>query len=70
MERKQKQNARFMKTTEAARILGVSQATVRAAVRRGDLPGIRLGTQFLIQRAALERMSAQVEPTLVGAPAA
>ena len=54
--------ARFMKTGEAARVLGISQATVRAAVKRGDLRGIRLGKHILVAREPL-RLVGRTEHT-------
>ena len=38
---------------EAARLLGVSDRTVRRAVARGDLPHRRVGRRLLIEREAL-----------------
>ena len=58
--------ARFIKTGLAARVLGVTTKTVCAAVRRGDLPGIDLGTQVLVSREGLERLLGQAgEPASV-----
>ena len=53
----------FMKTGEASRVLGCSQATVRAAVKRGDLPGILLGSHILVARAPLNRLIGRAEHT-------
>ena len=50
--------SRFIKTGVAAAVLGVSTNCVRAAVRRGDLPGIELGSQVLVSREGLERLVA------------
>jgi excisionase family DNA binding protein len=55
--------ARFIKTGVAAAVLGVSTNTVRAAVRRGDLPGIELGSQVLVSREGLERLVARAAVT-------
>ncbi len=55
--------ARFIKTGVAAAVLGVSTNTVRAAVRRGDLPGIELGSQVLVSREGLERLVARAAET-------
>ena len=63
MESKQTDTRPFMKTGEAARLLGVQPSTVRAAVVRGDLPGIQLGTMTLISRAPLMRLLAQLTET-------
>ena len=49
----------FIKTGEAAQLLGIRRETVRAAVKRGDLRGIRIGGMTLVSRAALMRLIAQ-----------
>ena len=41
---------------EAARVLGLGRGQAYAAVRRGDLPALRVGRRLLIPRAALERL--------------
>ncbi len=46
----------FIKASDAARALGVSAQTIRNAVRRGDLPAIRLGRHILVAREALDRL--------------
>jgi excisionase family DNA binding protein len=38
---------------EAARALGVSEATVRRLARRGEIPHQRLGTRLVFPKAAL-----------------
>ena len=60
MERKAEHNRQFLKTGEVAEILGVTQATVRAAVRRGDLAGVKLGTHFLVARSGIEQLTERV----------
>ena len=60
MRGKTEQNRQFVKTGEAAEILGVTQATIRAAVRRGGLPGVKLGTQYLVARSGIEQLSERV----------
>jgi len=40
---------------EAARMLGLSKNSVLAAVKRGELPAIRVGRRILIARLPLER---------------
>ena len=42
-----------MNATEVADYLGVSKPTVAAAIRRGDLPVLRIGRQCLIPVSAL-----------------
>lgn len=46
----------FVKASDAARALGVTAATIRNAVRRGDLPAIRLGRHILVSREALDQL--------------
>lgn len=41
---------------EAARALGIGRNTAYEAVRRGEIPSIRIGYRVLIPRAALERL--------------
>ena len=57
-------------TREAAAILGISPSTVIAAVDRGDLPGVRLGSmpgakngRVLVLRQPLDDMLAGVAST-------
>ena len=52
--------AAFLKTGETAALLGVSPNTVRAAIERGELAAIRLGTNFLVSRACVEKLLRQV----------
>ena len=53
----------FIKTGAAAVVLGVTPNCIRAAVRRGDLPGIELGSRILVSREGLERLVAQAIET-------
>ena len=57
------QGPRFVKTGEAARILGLTPATIRSAIRRGELPGIRVGAHYLVRRDALEDLICGSETT-------
>jgi excisionase family DNA binding protein len=41
---------------EAAAVLGISRAFAYEAVRRGEVPSIKIGRRVLVPRAALERM--------------
>lgn len=47
---------KWMGTTAAANALGTSPHTVRTMVRRGDLKAIRVGAQFRIERASVQRV--------------
>ena len=53
MNDKTDKSSGFMKTGVASRFFGISQATVRAAVKRGDLRGIRIGSHMLVAREPL-----------------
>lgn len=44
---------------EAARLLGISRNSAYEAVRRGELPVLRIGKRYLVPRIALERMLAE-----------
>lgn len=59
----------FVKTGRASRILGVSPATIRAAVKRGDLAGIRLGSHILVALEPLNRLVERTEDTALSPPA-
>jgi excisionase family DNA binding protein len=41
---------------QAARILGIGRNSAFDAVRRGDLPALRIGRRLVVPRARLERM--------------
>lgn len=47
---------------EAAASLGISRASAYEAVRRGDIPAIRIGRRILVPRVALERFLASAMP--------
>ena len=53
----------FVKASDAARALGVTAATIRNAVRRGDLPAIRLGRHILVSREALDQLVESADKT-------
>jgi excisionase family DNA binding protein len=48
---------------EAAASLGISRASAYEAVRRGDIPAIRIGRRILVPRAALEKFLASALPS-------
>jgi excisionase family DNA binding protein len=48
---------------EAARLLGISSMSVYLAVRRGELPTIKIGKRLLVPKAALNRLLAGAEAT-------
>jgi excisionase family DNA binding protein len=41
---------------EAARRLGIHRDTLRAAIRRGEIPATRIGRRWLVPVAALDRL--------------
>ena len=43
---------------EAAKLLGIGRGSAYEAVRRGELPAIRLGKRLVVPRAALDRLLA------------
>ena len=49
---------RTVDVPELARILGLSKGSLYAALRRGDLRGIRLGRRWIIAAAEVERLLA------------
>ncbi|HEY7064277.1 MAG TPA: helix-turn-helix domain-containing protein [Chloroflexota bacterium] len=44
---------------EAARLLGIGRTSAYLAVRRGDLPVLRIGRRYVVPRVALERLLGQ-----------
>lgn len=47
---------------EAARALGIGRGSAYEAVRRGDIPSIRVGRRLVVPRAALDRLLAAERP--------
>jgi excisionase family DNA binding protein len=50
---------------EAARVLGISRSSAYEAVRRGELPTVRIGRRYVVPRVALERLLDQAGRTLL-----
>ena len=48
-------DASLVSAADAARILGISERTIRRAIQRGELPAVRLGRAFAIRPHDLER---------------
>jgi excisionase family DNA binding protein len=46
---------------EAAEILGIGRSLAYDAVRTGRIPALRIGRRWLIPRAALDRLLAEVD---------
>lgn len=52
----QEPQRKMYSTSEVAEMLGLSSETVRRLVERGELPGVKLGGQVLVQRAAVDEL--------------
>lgn len=52
---------RFLTALEAAAYLGIGRNTVSQLVKRGELPGRRIGGRFYIPREELERIGLEHE---------
>jgi excisionase family DNA binding protein len=52
--RRQSHEHPLVTAVEAARILGVERRTIYAAIKRGDLPGQKLGRRYFVPREAVE----------------
>lgn len=48
--------AKVVSTSEAARILDVSPATLLSVIEAGELPAIRIGHRYKISRATIDRL--------------
>ena len=48
---------------DAARVLGLGRNSAYLAVKRGEIPVIRIGHRLVVPKAALERLLAQGRPT-------
>ncbi len=54
---------------EAAARLGIGRSAAYAAVKRGEIPALRIGHRLLIPRAALDRMLAGAHEGPTNVPA-
>ncbi len=50
------ETVRTISVRRAAMLLGISRASAYNAVRRGELPAIRVGGRVLVLRSGLERL--------------
>jgi excisionase family DNA binding protein len=53
--------ARPIGLAEAAQLLGVNHATLRAQVHRGRLQALKVGRDWIVTRAEVERYRAEVQ---------
>jgi excisionase family DNA binding protein len=50
---------------EAGQRLGLSRPSAYLAVKRGQIPIIKVGRRFLVPKAALEKMLAEAKPSCI-----
>jgi excisionase family DNA binding protein len=48
---------------EAAALLRIHKITAYEAIKRGEIPAVKVGRRLLVPRKALEEMLAKVSPT-------
>ena len=53
---------RTMRVEEAAVALGIGRTTAYLAIRRGELPCLRIGRRLVVPRAAIDRLLAGADP--------
>jgi excisionase family DNA binding protein len=53
----------MLNMSETAKVLGLGLTSTRNAVRRGDIPSVRIARRILIPKAAVENMIAGSAPT-------
>jgi len=53
---KAKQRALTVTVSEAAKLLGIGRNLAYEAVKRNEIPSIRIGDRILVPRAGLDRM--------------
>jgi len=62
----------MMNAQEASQIFGVSRGVINAAIKRGQIPGVRIGSQFMMNREAVmalfEKQDQPPPPQPVQAP--
>ncbi len=59
-----------MTVSEAAKALGIGRGSAYEAVRRGDIPSLRVGRRLVVPRAAFERLLADATPGATSRPPA
>jgi excisionase family DNA binding protein len=56
MARRPDSGSGTLSVPEAARLLGIGRNTAYEAIRRGEIPALRIGRRLLVPRAALGRL--------------
>lgn len=64
---KRKEEAPTLTVEQAGQRLGISRHSAYEAVKRGDIPTIRIGRRILVPRLALDRMLLEGSPREVKA---
>jgi excisionase family DNA binding protein len=52
--------ARTLSVKDAAKLLGIGRNSAYEAVRRGEIPAIRIGRRCIVPRVALERLLGEI----------
>ncbi len=56
VKRPQEPERATMSVESAAKLLGIARGSMYQAVRRGEVPSVRIGRRIVIPRRALERL--------------
>ena len=51
-----KKERKTLSVDEVAQVLGIGRTLAYQAVRRGEIPSIRIGNRYLVPKAALEKI--------------
>ena len=66
MKRTREEKASLTLTVEeAGRKVGLGRGAAYSAVRRGEIPSVRLGNRIVVPKEALERWLAEIRPKSV-----
>ena len=60
----------MLNMSETAKVLGLGLTSTRNAVRRGDIPSVRIARRILIPKAAIDQMLAAKAPNAPASPGA
>ncbi len=51
---------------EAAQVLGITEATVRASIHRGEIPALKFGRIYRIAKPVIDTMERNWQPVIDG----
>lgn len=57
-----KERRKTLNVDEVAQLLGIGRTLAYQAVRRGEIPSIRIGNRYLVPKAALEAVISGEKP--------